>query len=158
LETFWGTLGGVTRGQQRVQWLTDLIRLEIMLWDRVDAALKRQHGLPLSSFETMYMIDQAPGAALRVGDLAQRMRVTAGAASKLADRIERTGWIRRDADPDDRRVSRLVLTDDGRSLLEAATRTYADDLAGALDPVLGDHDQQQLHDLVRQLLDHRKQA
>jgi DNA-binding MarR family transcriptional regulator len=148
----------VTRETRRVQWLTDLIRLEIMLWDRVDAALKQQHDLPLSAFETMYMIDRAPGAALRVGDLAQQLRVTSGAASKLADRIERNGWIRREADPGDRRVSRLVLTDAGRGLLAAAVRTYADDLADALDPVLGDDDQQHLHDLVRRLLDHGKQA
>jgi MarR family transcriptional regulator, organic hydroperoxide resistance regulator len=148
----------VIREQQRVQWLTDLIRLEIMLWDRIDAALKQQHDLPLSAFETMYMIDRAPGAALRVGDLAQRLRVTTGAASKLADRIERAGWIRRDADPADRRVSRLVLTGEGGTLLAAAVRTYAAELAGTVDPVLGDHDQQHLHDLVRRLLDHGKHA
>lgn len=142
----------MTQSNQRVQWLTDLIRLEILLWDRVDAGLKQEHGLPLSFFETLYLISQTPGGGLRIGDLAQRLRLTVGGTSKLADRIEAGGWIRRDADPADRRVSRLVLTPQGRRTLDAAIQTYATDLAATLDPVLSDSDQQHLHELVKRLL------
>jgi DNA-binding MarR family transcriptional regulator len=143
----------MSQPRQRVQWLTDLIRLEIQLWNRVDAGLKQEHGLPLSSFETLYMIFQAPGAALRIGDLAQRLNITVGGTSKLVDRIEADGWIRREADPADRRVSRVVLTPEGRRTLDAAYRTYATTLAGALDPVLAVSEQEHLHALVQRLLE-----
>jgi DNA-binding MarR family transcriptional regulator len=63
--------------------------------------------------------------------LGSALRATSGVAGKLADRIERNGWIRREADPGDRRVSRLALTDAGRTRLAAAGRTSIDDLAGA---------------------------
>jgi DNA-binding MarR family transcriptional regulator len=141
----------VTSSQDRVEWLTDLVRAEILLWDRVDEALRREHGVPLAFFETLFMISRAPGAALRIGELAQRLRITVGATSKLADRIEATGHIRRAADPADRRVSRLVLTPAGTATLAAATETYAAALADTVDPVLSETEQQQLHGLIRRL-------
>lgn len=135
---------------QRVAWLTDLIRLEIVLWDRVDGRLKREHGLPLSHFE---VLDAVSGAAdLRVGDLAQRLRITVGGASKLVDRVEAAGLVERVADPADRRASRLVLTPAGRRVLRAAVTTYEAALAAALDPALTGAEQEQLHDLVRRLM------
>jgi hypothetical protein len=42
----------MTQPGGRVQWLTDLIRLEIALWDQIDARLKNDHDLPLAFFES----------------------------------------------------------------------------------------------------------
>jgi MarR family transcriptional regulator, organic hydroperoxide resistance regulator len=142
----------MTTAVDRVQWLTDLVRLEILLWERVDARLKQQHDLPLAHFEVLHVLRQAPDGNHRVGDLAQRLRITVGGASKLVDRVEATGLIRRTADPGDRRASRVTLTPQGNATLEAATQTYAATLANALDTALSDADQLHLHDLVRQLI------
>jgi hypothetical protein len=40
----------------RIQWLSDLIRLEIALWDRINTRLKKEHDLPLAFFESLYFI------------------------------------------------------------------------------------------------------
>jgi hypothetical protein len=53
----------------RIQWLSDLIGLEIALWDQIDTRLKQEHDLPLAFFESLYFIGQSRDGSLRVGDL-----------------------------------------------------------------------------------------
>ena len=136
----------------RIQWLSDLIRLEIALWDRVNTRLKKEHDLPLAFFESLYFIAHSRGASLRVGDLARALRITIGATSKLVDRIETAGLIRRELDADDRRASRLVLTAAGTRTLADASVTYEAEMATILDTTLSTNEQQHLHDLVKHLL------
>jgi DNA-binding MarR family transcriptional regulator len=131
---------------------TDLIRLEIALWDRVDARLRGAHELPLSSFESLHFLSAAPLGSMRVGDLARALRVTVGGASKLVDRIERAGLIAREPDPDDRRASRVALTAAGRRRLTAAAKTYEAEVRSILDGVLRPEEQQRMSDYVARLL------
>jgi DNA-binding MarR family transcriptional regulator len=142
---------GSVRGS-RVQWLSDLIRLEIVLWERVDSRLRQEHDLPLAFFESLYFISRSPGVGLRIGDLARALRVTVGGTSKLADRIELAGLIRREPDPEDRRASRLALTLAGKRKLAAAVRSYEAELASALDGALSTDEQHAMHNLVTRLL------
>ena len=136
----------------RIEWLRDLISLEIVLWDRINARLKAQHDLSLAFFESLYFIGRTPDGSLRIGDLARALRITVGATSKLVDRIEAAGLIRRELDADDRRASRVALTEDGRQKLAEASRTYEAELATALDAALSVDEQRQLHTLVSRLL------
>ena len=136
----------------RIQWLSDLIRVEIVLWDRINARLRQEHNLSLAFFESLYFIGRSPDSSLRVGDLARALRITVGATSKLVDRIEAAGLIRRELDADDRRASRVALTDAGRRKLADASATYEAEMAIVLDATLGTDEQQHLHTLVRRLL------
>src|SRR6187200_3004343 len=86
----------------RIQWLSDLIRLEIALWQRIDTRLRQEHDLPLAFFESLFFIACSRDGSLRVGDLARALRVTVGGTSKLVDRIEAAGLIRRESVADDR--------------------------------------------------------
>src|SRR5882757_2284337 len=107
-----------------VAWATDLVRLEIAVWDRVNARLRESHELPLAFFESLLFISRGPRGSMRVGDLARALRVTVGGTSKLVDRIEKAGLIARQPDPDDRRASRVALTTAGKRRLTAAVKTY----------------------------------
>ena len=49
--------------------------------------------------------------------LAERMGMTKGAISKLADRLVKKRLVERDADPDDKRAHTLALTRPGRALV-----------------------------------------
>jgi DNA-binding MarR family transcriptional regulator len=136
----------------RIQWLSDLIRLEIALWDRINIRLKQAHNLPLAVFEPLYFIEHSRDGSLRVGDLARALRITVGATSKLVDRIEAAGLIRRELDVNDRRASRVALTDAGKHQLADASTTYEAEIATVLDARLSTDEQQHLHDLVTRLL------
>ncbi|MDR7276670.1 MarR family winged helix-turn-helix transcriptional regulator [Catenuloplanes atrovinosus] len=133
----------------RITWLDDLIRVQILLWDRVDARLRDAHDVTLARFQALHALAGGPA---RVGDLAQRMSITVGGASKLADRMVTLGLLAREPDPDDRRASRLALTGAGRDTLAAASVTYAEAVAEAVDPVLPPADRDRLHELVGRLL------
>lgn len=136
----------------RIQWLSDLVRVEIVLWNRIDARLRQEHDLSLAFFESIYLLDGAPDGSLRVGDMARSLGITVGATSKLVDRVEAAGLIRREPDADDRRASRVTLTDAGRRKLAVAHNTYTAELAALLDPTLSADEQQVLHTLIKRLL------
>jgi DNA-binding MarR family transcriptional regulator len=135
-----------------VAWATELIRLEIALWDRVDARLKAAHDLPLAFFEPLHLISRARENSVRVGDLARGLRITVGGTSKLVDRIEEAGLIAREPDPGDRRASRVALTTAGKRKLITALKTYEAEVASILDGVLSSEEQHQMSDYVSRLL------
>jgi DNA-binding MarR family transcriptional regulator len=138
-------------GGEGVAWATGLVRLEIALWDRVDARLRESHELPLAFFESLLFISRARRGSMRVGDLARALRVTVGGTSKLIDRVERAGLIARQPDPDDRRASRVALTVAGTRKLTAALTTYEAEV-GSILGVLSPEEQRQMSDYVSRLL------
>ena len=141
-----------------VAWATDLIRLEIALWDRIDARLRASHELPLAFFESLLFISGAAQGSMRVGDLARALRVTVGGTSKLVDRIEEAGLIAREPDPGDRRASRVALTTAGKRKLTSALKTYETEVRSILRGVLRPEEQQQMRDYVSRLLTSIDQA
>jgi len=105
---------------------TDLVRYQIGLWNAVDARLRADHELQLSHFEPLQIIARRGGC--RVFDIAEEMVISVGGTSKLVDRLEAAGHVRRTANPGDRRSSIIELTPAGRRLLDQATVTYEDEL------------------------------
>jgi DNA-binding MarR family transcriptional regulator len=135
-----------------VDWTSQLIRLEIALWDRVNARLQESHDLPLAFFEPLHLIARARDDSVRVGDLARGLRLTVGGTSKLVDRIVDAGLIAREPDPADRRASRVALTTAGKRKLSSALKTYEAEVAGILNGVLSSKEQRQMGDYVSRLL------
>lgn len=62
---------------------------------------------------------------MTVGALAQAMGVTQQRASKAAAELEELGYVRREVDPADARVRRIVLTARGHGAVAAARRARA---------------------------------
>lgn len=108
----------------------DLVRLETELWNRVDARVATAHGLPLGWLEIMDAIATTPGC--RVLDVADALRITVGGASKVVDKLQAAGWVRRRPNPDDGRSSLLELTRTGERLRRAADATAGAELAARL--------------------------
>src|SRR5437868_575944 len=57
-------------------------------------------GLALSDFKCLTLLDEQGSTA---GDIAVRTGLTTGAVTRMIDRLERGGWVRRESDPGDRR-------------------------------------------------------
>jgi MarR family transcriptional regulator, organic hydroperoxide resistance regulator len=104
----------------------DLVRLEIELWDAVDARLRADCGLGLGSFQVLQVIQRTDPC--RVYDIVQGLSITVGGASKAVDRIEKAGHCARRSNPDDRRSSIIELTPDGAEVLERATAVFEAEL------------------------------
>ena len=116
---------------------TELVRVEIELWNGLDAHLTATADISLPQFQALEAIRADAGAA-RVQDISQRMAITVGATSKVVDRLERDGLALRSAHPTDRRSSIVSLTDAGASALRIADDAAEGHLRGRLGGVLSD--------------------
>jgi DNA-binding MarR family transcriptional regulator len=58
-------------------------------------------------------------------ELAEHLGVTRQAAGQMVDELVRLGYVGREADPDDARLRRIVLTDRGRQAIAAATELWS---------------------------------
>ncbi|GEA87010.1 MarR family winged helix-turn-helix transcriptional regulator [Cellulomonas cellasea] len=113
----------------------DLVRVETLLYNAVDARLKATGGLTLPQLEVLSIIRDVPGC--RVLDVSRTISITVGAASKAVDRLQEQGWCRRVTDPDDRRSAKLSLTASGSAAVDRATPVFeaaAEDVLGMLVP------------------------
>lgn len=83
--------------------------------DRDCAALLAPHGLSEGRFVLLFLLDAAPGG-LAPNVLAERASVTRATVTGLLDGLEREVLIERQADEQDRRALRIVLTRKGKQL------------------------------------------
>lgn len=131
-----------------------LLRCEIGLWNRVDRAVQRDRGLSLGRLQALRVLDVRGGKG-RVQDLADDLVITVGATSKLVDRLEADGTVRREPNPDDRRSSLVVLTAAGREVLDGGAATMDSVLADALSAgVLDDAELTGATAVLRRVLEH----
>lgn len=96
-------------------------RATYALFDGLDGQLRADAGLPHSHFEIMVRLSEAPHRALRMSELANTTRWSRSRVSHAVARLERSRWVRRDRDPDDRRGQVARLTDAGAEVLRQAT-------------------------------------
>jgi DNA-binding MarR family transcriptional regulator len=78
------------------------------------ARLAQTPVIPPAQLRVLYLVDRKPTNMSR---LAAALDVVPSSASRLCDRLEATGLLRRVADPKDRREVRLLLTPAARRVL-----------------------------------------
>jgi DNA-binding MarR family transcriptional regulator len=120
----------------------ELVRLEIELWDAVDARLSADCGLPLGRFMTMRAIAGRPDC--RVQDIAEELGITVGGTSKVVDRVVAAAHCIRRPNPDDKRSSLIELTPAGAEALAKATTCFEDELERRLGSALPGGDLREL--------------
>jgi MarR family transcriptional regulator, organic hydroperoxide resistance regulator len=128
---------------------SDVGRVRAQLEAAVNLRLQGELGLPLVLFESMTAI--ADTESCRVHELAAGLGVSAGGASKLADRLCALGYCQRLANLEDRRSSLLQLTPAGERKLAAAARSVDQELERLLRPVLSAEQIAQLAATLREL-------
>lgn len=83
----------------------------------IDDFLQEQVGLSLSELELMIHVRSAKEGRKMV-DLSAKLRITKAGVTKMVDRLETQGFVRRELLPQDRRVRFIVLTPMGASALK----------------------------------------
>jgi len=112
-----------------------LLRAHASLIRELDAELEAEHGLPLTSYEVLLHLADAPEGRMRMSELADSVLLSRSGLTRLADRLEREGLIERQNCPDDARGAFAVITPGGRARRRAAAVTH---LAGVRERFL-DH-------------------
>jgi DNA-binding MarR family transcriptional regulator len=88
----------------------------ILLRSRMSQELGR-FDLTVSEAVMLELCGRGPA---RASDVARALGLTAAGATDALDRFEARGYVRRRADPDDRRAVQIVLTPAGRRILKQA--------------------------------------
>lgn len=125
-----------------------MLRAQAQISRRVQADLMDRHDLALGSYEVLMHLGEAPGGRLRMNDLADRVLLSRSGLTRLVDRLQREGLVRRESCVSDARGLYAVLTPAGRSRLDAATPTY---LRGVRDHMLSRLDEDDLRTFGRLL-------
>jgi DNA-binding MarR family transcriptional regulator len=102
----------------------------------LDEVMQVRTGIPLSWYDVLLELANAPGRRLRMSDLGNRVVLSRSRVSRLVDEMTARGLVEKHSDPDDGRSSFAVLTDSGYATFKAAAPLYVraieDQFAAAL--------------------------
>ena len=73
-------------------------------------------GLPLTWYDVLIQLHEAADGRLRMQALADSVVLSRSGVTRLIDRMEKAGLVRREASREDRRGSYAALTEDGRGV------------------------------------------
>jgi len=97
----------------------------LALTDVLDAELERDAGIPLRWYDALVHLEETPGG-LRMNELAERILYSKSGFTRVVDRLEEAGLVRRVRPDNDRRSILVSLTDKGRDTMEHARRYHRD--------------------------------
>ncbi len=81
----------------------------------LERRVKEDRAIPSTWFDVLLHLHEAPESRLRIGGLAALLVLTPSNATRLFDRLEKAGYIRREATPEDRRGACIVMTEEGKA-------------------------------------------
>ena len=90
--------------------------LGLAFW-RMKQAFEREVGLSAATWFLLTMLIDEDG--ISQGEVSHRFEVDPSRITRLAQRLEKEGLLRRKRDPEDNRVVRLHATEEGRHLIES---------------------------------------
>jgi DNA-binding MarR family transcriptional regulator len=129
------------------------LRAHTVVIRRLEADLLAEHNLPLASYDVLVQLVEAPDRRLRMTDLAQRVLLSRSGLTRLVDRLEREGLVRREACESDARGLFAVLTDEGYARLRRATPTHLRGVSDYAVGRLGPDELDQLRAILGRLLE-----
>ncbi|WP_416966714.1 MarR family winged helix-turn-helix transcriptional regulator [Streptomyces sp. 4F14] len=97
-------------------------RLEL----RIDTELRRRSGISHTMFEVLIRLCRRPGESVSQRHLADDLTLTSGGVTRLVDRMEEAGLVRRTPSPQDRRSVLVEPTEDGYEVFLDAAAVHAE--------------------------------
>jgi DNA-binding MarR family transcriptional regulator len=103
-----------------------MLRAHAALTKALDADLTREHDLPLSSYEVLLFLNDSDDGRMRMSELADSVLLSRSGLTRLVDRLERDGLLRRERCESDARGWFAEITPKGRELFAVARKTHLD--------------------------------
>jgi DNA-binding MarR family transcriptional regulator len=103
-----------------------LIKAATRLELRIDAELRRRCGISHTMFEVLIRLCRLPGEEVSQRRLADDLTLTSSGITRLVDRMEEAGLVRRVPAPGDRRSVLVEPTGQGRTVFVAAAAVHAE--------------------------------
>ncbi|MFF5505576.1 MarR family winged helix-turn-helix transcriptional regulator [Streptomyces roseolus] len=134
-------------GEQRV-WRSYL-HATTLLEDHLDRQLQRDAGMPHVYYGLLVQLAQAPRRRLRMTELARSAKITRSRLSHAIARLEKSGWVRRENCPSDKRGQFALLTDEGVDVLRRTAPGHVEAVRQAMFDRLSPEQVEQLGTIMR---------
>jgi DNA-binding MarR family transcriptional regulator len=113
-----------------------LLRGQALLLEQVERDLAEADLPPLGWYDVLTELNKAPGGRMRIHELANAVILSRSGLSRLLDRIESAGLLRREPCKDDRRGAFAAITPAGKRMLDRMWPLYERRLAEHFNPQL----------------------
>jgi DNA-binding MarR family transcriptional regulator len=127
----------------------------LALIDVLGAEFERDTNLTFPSYDALVHLEDDPGG-LRMNDLAERILYSKSGLTRVVDRLERDGYVRRVRPENDRRSIFVVLTEEGRAAMERARHHHRHGIDEHFSRHLTDADIKALNRAFAKLRDHAR--
>jgi|SwirhisoilCB2_FD_contig_121_814153_length_981_multi_4_in_0_out_0_2 DNA-binding MarR family transcriptional regulator len=128
------------------------LRAHSAITDHLERELLAGCQLPLSWYDVLIQIRNAPDERLRLQDLGQSVVLSKSGLSRRIDRMEARGLVRRELCPNDARGVFAVLTDEGRGALERAAPLHLQSIEAHFGRYLSDEEGRLLRTIFQRIL------
>ena len=91
-----------------------------------------------------------------MGEVAEALLFSSGAATKLFDRLVERGLVERSADPNDRRCVIVSLTDEGSALIDRARLAHGYSIHDKVGPFASDAERRHVAAFLKRLASHAR--
>jgi len=129
------------------------LRVHAVVTRELEADLLAEHELPLSEYDVLVQLVEAPDRRLRMTELADAVLLSRSGLTRLVDRLERQGLVQREACLTDGRGLFAVLTEAGYERLRAASGTHLRGVQRNFVARLGTRDLRTLQRMLDKVLD-----
>jgi DNA-binding MarR family transcriptional regulator len=116
------------------------------LLDALDEDLAA-HDLSMADYEVLAQLSDAPDRTMRMSDLADVAMISRSRLSHRIKVMEKEGWVRREACPNDKRGSFAVMTPKGWKAIVAAAPDHVASVRNRFIDVLDKNDQKYLAEI-----------
>ncbi len=166
----------MTRNQSSVDsnYITDIVHGFMQVWNKFESTLDKElaqirenlegmhpHrvGQSDANYELFYRASSNiyPQGSMTMGEFSTALSVPLSTATRIADWLVDNGYVQRFNDPEDRRVVRITLTDNGRGLYKAIDKYIKQRLQNILS-CLDDEEMKAFLILVRKIVTRLKET
>jgi DNA-binding MarR family transcriptional regulator len=105
--------------------VTSIMRVEQVLMAELNGLLK-PFDLTFPRYEALMLISFSQHGDLPLGKIGERLQVHRTSVTNTIDRLERSGYVRRQPHPDDRRTTLAEITPAGRRVADQSTSVLND--------------------------------
>lgn len=93
--------------------------------ERIEQDLSAERKVPLTTYDVLVALYQAPNKRLRMSELAKRVVITRSGLTRVVERLEQEGLVTRERTDEDRRGAYAVLTRAGKRAFLSTWPVYA---------------------------------
>lgn len=117
-----------------------------------DREMQDDTGITVTWYDVLLNLRHAPDMRLRMQTLSDSLVLTRSGATRLIDRIEKAGLVRREAAAEDRRGYYAILTEQGQQVLAKTQKNHTAGIAKHFGKHLNADERQTLHGIMSKLL------